>query len=249
MKSFILIVIGLGALLIPLYPLASPAKLGGEFADAYTAFAPMYALYQSYADYLFSGTAVVIPAGIGTACQTVSQSLSRLQIALVTEKKGNTEQALTYLVRGRQALDSFCSTYASTIEAIAAMPAPDITSLNKAAKAGFFAAISTINNLMGRAFDRTLTGLPDDSSRWRFSATFATRTLLDKRDITRIGPTLSEILLGSPDTPPPPPGLSPEITAAVHGLAAYSGKKLTTQDVAMVKALANTVYRYLIGEP
>ena len=42
----------------------SPALLGSQFADAYAAFAPLYVLHRSYAEYLFNGTAVEIPADL-----------------------------------------------------------------------------------------------------------------------------------------------------------------------------------------
>ena len=221
--------------------------LGGEFADAYAAFGPVYALYRSYADYLFSGTPVVIPTGLNGACQTFSRRLEDLQIALVTEKEGNTDEALTYLVHVRQETTTFCTSYRTTMRAIAAMSSPDMTFFANAAKAGFFVTISEINNLMGRAFDRALTGLPDAAARWQFSAAFATRTLIDRRKITHIDPSLGKILLGSADTPPPPSGISPALMRAVNELAAYSGKTLTADAAARVKTLATTIYRALIA--
>ena len=249
MKFFILAILSLGLLAVPLVAVASPAALGGKFADAYTAFAPVYALYRSYADYLFSGTPVAIPAGLTSTCQTFSRRLASLQVALVTEKGGNTEEALTYLVHVQQATESFCTAYHTTLQAIVAMSGPDMAFLDKAAKAGFFAAISDINDLMGRAFDRTLTGLPNDAARWKFSVAFATRTLLDKPDITRVDSSLSKILLGSAEAPPPPPGLPTRITAAIRELASYSGKTLTTDAATRVKALARAIYQYLIQMP
>ncbi len=247
MKAVWMFVAVIITLLIPIGVCASPATLGGEFADAYSAFGPIYALYRSYADYLFAGTPVVIPAGLDGACQTFSHGLEKLQIALVTEKGGNTEEALTYLVRSRQAAESFCVSYRTTLRTIAAMSTPDMTFLATAAKAGFFASISDINNLMGRAFDRALIGLPTAATRWRFSVAFATRTLIDKQKITRMDPSLSKILLGSADTPPPPSGLSPILMTAVKELAAYSGKTLTADAAARVKALAATIYHDLIA--
>ena len=247
MKSLLLLfIIGAIAVSIPIGGWASPATLGGEFADAYSAFGPVYALYRSYADYLFAGTPVVVLAGLGGACQTFSRSLGKLQIALVTEKGGNTDEALTYLVRVRQATNAFCTSYHTTLRTIAAMSTPDMTFFAKVAKAGFFATISGINNLMERAFDRALTGLPDATAQWQFSVAFATRTLIDKQKITRIDSSLSKILLGSADTPPPPSGISPVLMTAVNELAVYSGKTLTADAAARVKALAATIYHALI---
>ena len=248
MKPLLLLfVIGAITLSSPVTVVASPATLGGGFADAYSAFGPIYALYRSYADYLFAGTPVVIPAGLDGACQTFSHRLASLQVALVTEKGGNTDTALTYLVRARQATESFCASHRTTLWTIAAMSTPDMTFLATAAKAGFFASISDINNLMGRAFDHTLTAFPDAAARWRFSVAFATRTLIDKQKITRIDPALSKILLGSADTPPPPSGLAPVLMTAVKELAAYSGKTLTAEAAARVNALAATIYHALVA--
>jgi len=235
------------SLSIALPSLAGPAALGSRFADAYTAFAPLYSLYRSYADYLFYGTAVVIPPGVESSCQTLSQTLASLQMELIVQTGSKITEGITYLVHLRQSLASFCSTYRSTMSAIAAMSVPDISFLNQAADAGFFAAISDLNKLLGKAFDLTLNGLDGRDAQWEFSAGFAARTLLDQKQIKHIDPTLKQILLGSKDTPPPPAGLPDEIKKTLVALSSYAGEDLTPLEVEKVRELARTLYGYLVS--
>ncbi len=230
--------------LSPLHGLASPASLGGGFADTYTAFAPLYALYRSYADYLFYGSEVVIPPGIGGACQSLSKTLPSLQAEMIVQT--GSAEALTYIVHLRQSLDPFCSTYSSTIAGLAATSTPDQDLLKEAADKGFFAAVSNMNKLLERAFNSTLDGLPPGDPQWAFATAFVCRTLIDQPRITHIESTLDRILLGSDDTPSPPSDLPEGIMQSLKALSAYAGKDVTPAEVERVKTLAHKIYDFLL---
>lgn len=244
MKKMVGVVLVLVFSSIPLQGIASPASLGGGFADAYTAFGPLYAFYRSYADYLFYGNEVVIPPGIEGVCQSFSETLSSLQMEMIVQTESGA--AITYIVHLRQSLGSFCSTYASTIEAAAATPTPDPNFLKKAAEDGFFAAVSDMNKLLEHAFNGTLDGLPPGDPHWMFAAAFVCRTLMDQQRITHIESSLEQILLGSDETPPPPPDLPDEIMKSLQELSSYAGKDIAPAEAGRIKSLARTIYEFLL---
>ncbi len=244
MKKITGVVLALAFSLLPIHGLASPAALGGGFADVYTAFAPLYSFYRSYADYLFYGSEVVIPSGIEGVCQSLSATISSLQMEMIVQTES--AEALSYIVHLRQNLGPFCSTYSSTLDALAAMSTPDPDFLKKAADKGFFASISDMNKLLERAFNDTLDGLPPGDPQWTFAAAFVCRTLIDQSRITHIESTLKRILLGSDETPSPPTDLPDEIVQSLEELSAYAGKDIAPADVGRVRALAHTIYEFLL---
>ncbi len=224
---------------------ASPASLGGSFADAYTAFAPLYSLYRSYADYLFYGSKVIIPPGIETVCQTFSTILSSLQMEIIAQTESG--EAINYVAHLRQSLESFCTRYSQTITAIAVMSTPNMEFLETAAKKDFFSSVSDLNKLLKGAFDAVLEELPPGEPQWSFAVAFACRTLIDQPRITHIEDSLKKILLGSDESPPPPSGLPDEIVETLHELAAYAGKDIAPTDVGRVKRLAHKIYDFLLA--
>jgi len=244
MKKMIGVVLALVFSSLSMYGVASPASLGGGFADAYTAFAPLYAFYRSYADYLFYGSEVVIPPGVGGVCQSFSATLASLQVEMIIQTES--AEAVTYIVHLRQSLNSFCSTYASTIETVAAMSSPDPAFLKEAADEGFFASVSDMNKLLERAFNSALDGLPPGDPQWAFAAAFVCRTLMEQPRITHIESSLERILLGSEETPPPPPDLPDEIVQSLKELSGYAGKEIATVEAERIKSLARTIYEFLL---
>ncbi len=245
MKTGLTIVSLFAWCLVSLPGAASPASLGGKFADVYTAFAPLYSFYRSYADYLFYGSEVVVPSGIGVVCQSFSSTLASLQMDLIVQTESG--EAINYVVHLRQSLGAFCARYSETITAVATMTTPDMEFLGRAAKKGFFGSISELNNLLKEAFNAVLEKLPAGKEQWKFAAAFACRTLIDQPRITHIEDSLKKILLGSDESPPPPSGLPDEIVETLHELAAYAGQDVTPTDVNRVKGLAHKIYNFLLA--
>ncbi len=231
---------------LPVSAVSSPATLGGGFADAYTAFAPLYGFYRSYADHLFYGTEVEVPPGIEDTCQSFFSTLGDLQLELIIQT--GSAAALTYVTHLRQSLVSFCSTYEGVLEMVEGTAKPDPKFLAQAADAGFFAAISNLNKLMENAFNNAIDSLPPGDPQWEFAAAFVCRTIIDQPRITHIDPTLGKVLLGSDETPPPPRWIPDRIMEAMHALSAYSGSDVPAAEVDTVRKLAEEIYSFLVGK-
>ena len=242
--SFFLIIL---VLLAPVAS-ASPAHLGSAFADAYSAFAPLYALYRSYAEYLFQGTDVVVPPGLETACQSCSKNLETLQVTFIVQTDSQRVEEVGYLVRLREKLSSFCESYRESIATIAVTDPIELTFLDQAAEEDLFASISNLNELFEELLNLTIENLKETHDRWAFNATFATRTLLTQETIERIDPALEPILLGSEEASPPPEDLPEEIIQALQSLAALSGRDLSLQEQVEAGALARTIHAFLVEE-
>ena len=240
--SFFLIIL---ILLAPV-ALASPTHLGSTFADAYSAFAPLYALYRSYAEYLFQGTAVVVPPGLESACQSCSKTLETLQVTFIVQTDSQRVEEVGYLVRLRGKLSSFCESYREPIATIAVADPIDLSLLDQAAEENLLASISDLNKLFEELLNLTIENLKGAHDRWAFNAAFATRTLMNQKTIERIDSALEPILLGSEETSPPPEHLPEEITQALQSLAALSGRDLSFQEQVEAGALARTIHTFLV---
>jgi len=233
-------------IVLPLVAAASPAALGSAFADAYTAFAPLYTLYRSYADYLFSGTAIAIPPGLDTACQSFSARLSDLQVMFITQTASQQAGQVTLVAHLRAALETFCVRHRATIDTIAALQTPSLSVLSQASDAGFFAGVSTVNKALENVFTTTLDSLGDGPDAWAFAAAFATQTLLAQRPIERIEPNLKAILLGPSDAPIPRNDLPAAILPQIDALVGLIGRDLTPRESAQAAELARQIRSYVM---
>lgn len=242
--SFFLIIL---ILLAPV-ALASPAHLGSAFADAYSAFAPLYALYRSYAAHLFHGSSVVVPKGLETACQSCSHKLESLQLAFLVQTDAQRVEEVAYLVRLRGKFASFCETYRKAIAAISVMEPIDLVFLDQVAEEKLFASISNLNVMFEELLNLTIENLEQTHDHWAFNAAFATRTLTNQETIDRIDSTLEPILLGSEESPSPPDDLPAEILRALQSLAALSGRDLSIQERKEARTLARVIHAFLVEE-
>jgi len=227
--------------------IASSAHVGSAFADAYSAFAPLYALYRSYAEYLFQGTAVVVPPGLESACQSCSKNLETLQVTFIVQTDLQRVEEVGYLVRLREKLSSFCENYHEPITTIASAESIDLPLLDQAAEEDLFASISDLNTLFEKTLNLTIENFEEASDRWMFNTAFATRTLMNQETIVRIDAALEPILLGSEETSPPPQeNLPEEIMKALQSLAALTGQELSPQERAQADTLARSIHAFLV---
>ncbi len=230
---------------LALCALSSPASLGTAFADTYYSFAPLYALYKAYANFLFSGATIVIPERLEQACSRFQAGLETLQMALIVQTDSERVAQVTRVAHLRQTMASFCDTYHETIANIVALPSPDPDALRKAADSGLFASISGANKELEAVFTSTIDGYAL-KARWEFDAAFSMRTLITQGDFARLDQTLSQILLG-PDDAPYEPGIIPqEIVPQVKALASLVGRDLDEADQQRAADLVQEVYEYVM---
>lgn len=248
--------------------IASPAHVGSAFADAYSAFAPLYTLYRSYAEYLFRGSAVVVPPGLESACQSCSTRLDSLQMTFIVQTDSPYTEEVGYVVRLRERVTSFCENYREPITAIASAESIDLSFLAQADEDDLFASISDLNTLFDKTLNLTIENLEEASDRWMFNTAFATRTLMNQEKIERIHFSLELTLLTSSlpehrskeimealqffsvlndrELPAPPENLPEEIMKALQSLAALTGRELSPQERAQAGTLARSIHAFLV---
>jgi hypothetical protein len=223
--------------------LASPTVAGSVFADTYTAFAPLYRLYNEYANYTLTGAAINIPPYVGTACDELSAQFVLLEDSLQTDSQ-EVEQ-ITCISRLRTRLYSFCDRYQRLIAEIASLEPVDPFLLVAAADQGLFVEINELKTLFERLFSITMQGLEGDSH-WCFNAAFVTRTLLNQSLLERIDERLEQILLGGEGGPVPPKWLPAEIERAIDSLVSLCGKELSSGDRQRTISLAREIHTFLL---
>jgi len=222
------------------------AGLGSRFADAYTAFAPLYTLYRAYAEYLFQGGEIEVPHRLSTACDQFAEELAFLHVALVSQTSSSIAEAMPFLIHLRSDTAAFCALYQGTLGVIAGSPQGDPPSLKQASEVGMFAAVSALNEGLESVFSAALDGFSDGEDAWAFAVTFAVRTLLGQEELERIGSNLKEIFYGSEDVAVPPVEVPALIGDAMARLVEHSGYPLSSEDSERVVDDARTVYDYLI---
>jgi len=243
-RRILLLLVGL-CLLPALSVLSSPASVGSAFADTYSAFAPLYTLYKSYANFLFAGTEIVIPPALEQACPHLQDKLKTLQIEIITQTDSQRIEQVTRLAHLRQTTNTFCETYRETISAIASLPAADLDTFKQAADDSLFVAISDENKELEGLFSSILDTY-EGSDQWKFAATFSIRTILEQGNLVRLDSSLREILLG-PEDGPYATGIVPAIILPqVEELAALAGIDLDDAQQQRALSLAHDVYNYLM---
>lgn len=222
------------------------AGLGSRFADAYTAFAPLYTLYRAYAEHLFQGVEVEVPHQLSMACGRFAEELAFLHVDLVSQTSSSIAEAMPFLIHLRSETAAFCSLHQGTLDVIAGSPQSDLPLLKQASEAGMFAAISALNDGLESVFSGTLEGFSDGEDAWAFAVTFAVRTLLGQEKLDRLGSNLKEIFYGSEEAGPLPVEVPVLIGDAMSRLVERSGRPLSSEDAKIVLDDARTVYDYLI---
>lgn len=222
------------------------AQIAAEFADAYSAFAPLFAFHGSYADYLFDGNDVRIPPELGTACGNLSVGLALLHLSIVTQTDPAPPAVSRAMIRLRAEADAFCGAYGPDLEAIASSSEVDFAQLGEVSDAGLFAAIHGMNELLEEAFTETYEAIDDDERRWAFGVTFTARALAKRDRIDRIAENLAEIFYGSAERAEPPFLVSEEVVEAMKALIALSGHILESSEAAQARALAEEIHAYFV---
>lgn len=225
--------------------LSSPASVGLDFADSYSAFAPLYTLYKSYANFLFAGTQIVIPPDLGGACSQFRDDLSALQVEIITQTDSQRIEQVTRIAHLRQTTGTFCQRYHDTISVIASLAVADLDTFKQAADGGLFAAISDENKELEGLFSSmldTYTG----SEQWKFAVAFSMRTVLKQRDLVKLDSNLREILLGPKDHPYEAGIVPPAILSQARELAALAGISLDDTERQRAISLTREIYDYLM---
>jgi len=226
---------------------AMPAHvaLGFRFADTYSAYAPLFALYRSYADHLFEGTDVSVPPEIGDACQSFAQELGALYIDLVVQTPPATAETMMRLVHLRGDLAGFCADYGETLEAIAATDPVDLDLLRQASRDRLFATIRALNERLEAVFATAVEGIGEGIERWWFAVAFSMRSILRRGDPERIDSNIAEILYGEADGAGPPIEVPPRVSDAMAGLIDRSGRTLLPDEVEAVVEWASVIADFI----
>ncbi len=234
-------------LLVSASGLSSPASVGSDFADTYSAFAPLYTLYKSYANFLFAGTKIVIPPDLVGACPQLQDDLSTLQVEIITQTDSQRIEQVTRLAHLRQTTDTSCQTYHDTISVLASLTAVDLDTFKQAADDGLFVAISDESKELEKLFSSTLDTYTGNQQ-WNFAVAFSMRTILTQKDLVKLDSSLSEILLGPADHPYGA-GIVPQaVLPQARELAALAGTDLDNTGRQLALSLAREIYDYTMGK-
>jgi hypothetical protein len=243
----------LGVALLVLVAVAVPAvawpqaRLGSDFADAYAEFAPLEALYRSFSDHLFAGTAVAVPVGLSTACVRFRDALQVLHEEWIVQTSPLTVEGLGALVRLRAGSEGFCSTFAT---ALAALNQTDSLSSDVEASLvaqGFFASIHDLNEEFESALDAALRDAPDDEARWAMAVTFAVRSMLVNPSWIRVSTDVIAVFYGRADATAPLFDVPAVVRMAMDRIVAAAGVDLTDEERADVRLAAAVVYDEFIA--
>jgi len=216
------------------------AALGSQFADLYSSFAPLYALYRSYADHLFTGAPVAIPSGIGGSCAELFSAVNGIPSDLLTQ---TSSVALAVL---RAEVVGFCASYRLTLEEIErSSPEGLIPLLDRASDEKLFASIHKLNSTLEGTLSQALSALGEGVKRWRFAVAFAVRTIIDRSTIDRIDDDLRGIFYGE-EGGAPPVDLPEQVSDAMAALIALSGRPLTEGEADQARYLAEYIECYFV---
>lgn len=226
---------------------ASAAGLGSVFADAYSAFAPLFSFYQSYADHLFQGTDVEVPDAVALACESFSEVLGFLHLEIQTQTASSTALSMSALVRLRSDAAEFCSAFEPRLKEMDAWSEVDPEILRQASEEGLFAAISQLNDGLDLVFTETFEGFSSEEARWRFAVTFAVRAIIVSETVERINTNLGEIFYGDGESQTLPIPVPQTVADGMGFLVKLSGRELAEDEASQAQEAAETVYGHFIG--
>ncbi|MBU0595205.1 hypothetical protein KJ567_00770 [Candidatus Bipolaricaulota bacterium] len=227
---------------------AFEAEMGARFADAYTAFAPLFLFHRSYADHLFLGTGIEIPIHLVESCQSFSYQLALLQIDLIEQTASHMPETMNYVLRLRMEQAAYCDRHSATLEEIVAGPEVDLDMLDAASDFGLFSGIQALGDLLELALDAALGELEWELGPWRFAVAFSMRGILNQHPVERIDANLREILYGAEGATRPPLPVPDAVADAMAGVIELSGRDLGEEDAALAVGHAAIVYRFLIED-
>jgi hypothetical protein len=243
----------LGVALLVLVAVAMPAmawpqaRLASDFADAYAEFAPLEALYRSFGDHLFAGTAVAVPVGLSRACARFLDALQVLHEEWIVQPPSQTVQGLGALVRLRVASEGFCSTFATDLAALSeAGNLPTDVEASLVAQ-GFFASIHDLNEKFESALDAALRDAPEDEARWAMAVTFAVRSMLVNPSWVRVSTDVVAVFYGRADATAPLFDVPAAVRMAMDRIVAAAGADLTDEERTDVRLAAAVVYDEFIA--
>jgi hypothetical protein len=225
------------------------AQAGSGFADVYGAFAPLGVIHRSYGDYLFYGTEVTIPDGLGSACDDCAYQAALLQVDLYAQTGSYVAMTRPRLAKFRADLADFCSRYSATLEILSATQPADLDALKQASDDGLFVEIYDLQQELQSVFETYLDGIDDEQAKWSFAAAFTLRTLLMQQAPETIDASLRDILYGSADATEPPAFVPEDTAAAIEELLTYIGVSLDPAAVDKTHDLARIIYEYVMNEP
>jgi len=204
---------------------------GARFADVYAAFAPLFALHESYAEYLFNGAGVSVPQDLSGACDRFPRALAELHLMSVTADSGVSRVPNEELVELQTEADAFCAVYRPVLEGIDEASVDEVAFLQEASDAGLFVRIHELNKRLDDLFEATFDGLTDDEARWCFAVAFTAHTMASRGSIDRIDEDLTAIFYGSAEATSVPFPVSAEVSEAMSGLIDLAGgRDLDTEE-------------------
>jgi hypothetical protein len=227
---------------------SEPAEVGSAFADVYGVFAPLAVLHRSYADYLFYGSDVVIPATLASACDETGYLLATLHLNLLTQTGAAVVATMPWLARLRANLAIFCDSHSQILTSITAVESPGIAVLKEASDLGLFAEIYRLQGGLQSTFEAYLEGLSDEESTWTFGVAFSLRTLLGQLALESVEPELRAILYGAEEATSPPAFVPESVSDAIKHLIAFVDVHLDATNLEEVRFLAHTIYEYVVEE-
>ena len=222
------------------------ALLGSDFADAYVAFAPLEALYRSFADHLFAGTPIAIPAGLGSCCDGYLPALQALQERLVVQTTSETGEALGALVRLRVEAEAACGSFQENLVALGESSDVSAELEDLLVAERFFARIGDLNERFEDALDAALLGVGEGEPRWVMSVTFAVRVLLVSSGWVRVAPDVATIFYGD-EAVSPPFDVSDAVREAMASIVSVAGVDLDEEAMAIVRESAAVIYEDLVS--
>ncbi len=222
------------------------AVLGSRFADAYIAFAPLQALYRSFAEHLFAGTPIAVPAGLGSCCDGYLPALQALQEQLVVQTTSETGEALGALVRLRVNAEATCAEFQADLVTLSESVDVSAEVEDRLAAERLFARIGDLNEQFEDALDAALIGVGEGGPQWVMSVTFAMRILLVSPGGRRVAPDVATIFYGAAAASPPY-DVSDAVREAMASIASVAGMDLDEEQMARVRESAAVIYEDLIS--
>jgi hypothetical protein len=236
---------------VPLLGCCTPAaRLGVQMADTHAQFAPLYGLYDAYAEYLFAGTPFDLPVGIQDVCVAYLQALEELQLALIQETLYDTAGVLSLLVRLRATAGAFCLRWGETLASLTEGDPVSSELADELAAQGFFASIREMNGLFEETLDEALGALGETGTkaRWELGVAFSARALVDAPELESISPDIRAIFYGNENSDRPPFDVSLDVEESMALLVEMSGRELDPDEREIARTAALSICEGLTAE-